>query len=148
MTQESFLDIEEEFYNLENLELLHVEVFFNELALYFGSKQNQKTGNLILYIGKNWEVLDSGRTKIDDSYDSEDIILFFNQLIGMSVESTKLFKDSLELFIEMSNHYFLHFLTTKKNKIELIHLDGESVIIDQETGFRRNKHTTKSSLSV
>ena len=39
MTQESFLDIEEEFYNLENLELLHVEVFFNELALYFGSKQ-------------------------------------------------------------------------------------------------------------
>ena len=148
MTQQSFLDIEEEFYNLENLELLHVEVLFNELALYFGSKDDIQINHMILYVGTNWEILDSGRTKINDSYDTEDVILFFNQLIGTTVQSTKLFKKPLEVFIEMSNKYFLHILTTRDNKIELIYLDGQSLLIDEKNGHRRKKDLTKSSLSV
>ena len=143
-TSISFEEFELELNKLISLELSHFDLYYNKLDLHFGEYKNKDGefgGDLTLYVTGHWEVIDSGKTIINEMSNAEKIKEFFEKMINKKIISIKIFEDNLELFIEFSNKLFLHIIKENENNwIELLKRNGELTYLDKDQKMYRGRH--------
>ncbi len=110
-TRVEFREFSEKFGTLEGLPLSHVDMYFQKIDLHFGKYQeadNNFGGEYVVYVSGFWEVLDSGKTVLDESYEQAEIAAFFENQLGFTVVRVTFFEETLDFYLELSNRHTLY----------------------------------------
>jgi hypothetical protein len=128
----NFQSFVKEISGLKREALSHVDPYYQKIDLHFGKytlDRDGRTSDYVLYVSGFWEVLYSGETKIDETHTQKEIVSFFNNRVNNTVVNIQFFEESLELFLELSSKYTLHFQSERDGHwIELLKRNGELLV--------------------
>lgn len=116
---------------INGMQLSHVDSYYKKIDLHFGQYREDNellSGDYVLYVSGFWEVLKDDQPILNETYSLGEITDFFTSHIDEPVTAVYFVENSLELFIELSSKYILHFKSdTDGHWIELLKRNGELV---------------------